>query len=59
MVNKENEYEAIKDGFKEAINGSLRQQELERGFAWIYNAIYEATKDAISEAIKDGKIKIK
>jgi hypothetical protein len=51
-------YDGIKDGIRESMQFDINQQSIEIGFAWIHNAIKEGTKEAITEAINNGKIKI-
>lgn len=54
---KKDDCKAIKDGIKEIFSVDLTQQQLEKGYAWVWDAIRQGTKEAIEKAIEEGKIK--
>lgn len=58
IIAQKNNYEAVRDGVEAALNESLLDQKDNYGVEWIYLAIKRGVKEAITEAIKDGTLKI-
>lgn len=52
-------YEAIQEAIVGVLSDQIAQQQIEIGDAWVWDAIRQGTKEAISEAINEGKIEIK
>ena len=57
-IDNETLYGGVRDGIINILSTEFRQQQIERGYAWIYDAIKEGTREAIAEAIEKGKLKL-
>ncbi len=48
-LDKEILYKAVKDGVREALANDVCQQQLEQGYAWMYEAVKEGTRLAMRD----------
>ncbi len=52
-IDKETHYKAVKDAVFNVLINEVAQQQLERGYAWIYDAIKEGTKEAMENIARE------
>lgn len=48
-IDKKTLYEAVKDGVTEILSKQIAQEQLDNGYAWMYKAVYEGTREAMEK----------